>query len=377
MSKLFSALVVLCCAVLFVSCGGDQDSAAQLPTPDVKPAVLELERVTADKELERVGKVAVEVTENDLGYSEARFSQGPTMIFVPGGTFKIGNDELGEAVGAHAAPAHDVTLSPYWISKYPVTIGNFRTFVEATGYVTNVELEGHPGSFVYNFDAKGFVETPGHRWDNAFHQVTERFPELTVDDSHPVANVSWYDCIAYGNWLTEQTTLPFTLPTEAEWEYAARGTDGRVYPWGNQDPDGTRANYADETFDKYFPGTGQSVVHRGVDDGYAITSPVGSFAAGRSPFGGLDMAGNLTEWVFDGFYDYTAGPKVDPVQITSDGTRQQKAGFWAGSAGRFNVKPDEIRDGHNIRADARQGDDAASADDHLGCRIAISYTPRN
>ncbi len=347
-----------------------------LPVPDITPATAQIPLLPTDQEIERVRGIATRVTENALGYWEAKFASGPTMIFVPGGTFRIGNDALNADVGNNSAPSHDVTLSPYWIAKYPVTIGEVRKFVEATGYVTNVELDGHPGSWVYNFDDRGFITTPGHRWDNAFHQVTKRFPELTVDDTHPVPNVSWYDCIAYGNWLSEVHGLPFTLPSEAEWEYAARGTDGRVYPWGNEEPDGTRANYADETFDRYFPDTGQSEVHHGVNDGFAITSPVGSFPAGRSPFGGLDMAGNLTEWVFDSFYDYTPEPKTDPIQLEDDSIRMQKAGFWAGSAGRFGVTPDEIRYGHNIRADARQGDDAASADDHLGCRMAISYVSR-
>lgn len=372
--NIMKSFAVLGSGVLVSGClpemGGD------IPIPDVTPATAQIPRLPAEEELARVTAIAARVGQSDLGFSEASFAQGPTMILIPGGTFTIGNDALNESVNGSAAPAHEVTLSPYWISKYPVTIGDFRQFIEATGYTTSVELDGHPGSWVYNFDEQGFVTTPGHRWDNAFHQVTERFPEITVDDTHPVANVSWYDCIAYGNWLAAETGLPFTLPTEAEWEYAARGTDGRVYPWGNEDPDGTRANYGDETFDRYFPGTGQTVVHRGVDDGFAITSPVGSFPAGRSPFGGLDMAGNLTEWVFDSLYDYTTDPQTDPIQLVSDGTRMQKAGFWAGSAGRFDVTPDEIRDGHNIRADARQGDDAGSADDHLGCRMAISYTPR-
>lgn len=369
------SLALLGCGLLLTACLPDM--SGELPVPDVTPATAQIPRLPADEELARVQGVTSDVVQNDLGFWEARFSSGPTMIFIPGGTFKIGNDALNESVNGSSAPAHDVTLSPYWISKYPVTIGDFRKFIDATGYVTNVELDGHPGPWVYEFRSRGFTTQQGHRWDNAFHQVTERFPELTVDDTHPVANVSWYDCIAYGNWLSETTGLPFTLPSEAEWEYAARGSDGRIYPWGNEDPDGTRANYADETFDRYFPRTGQSVVHRGVNDGFAITSPAGSFPAGRSPFGGLDMAGNLTEWIFDGDYDYTADPKTDPVQIESSGIRLQKAGFWAGSAGRFGVTPDEIKDGHNIRSDARQGDDAASADDHLGCRMAISYTPRH
>ena len=369
-----------CCLllpILFLGMSGYRMMFSTLPVPEIGPHTLVLPRLTAEEEAARVRDRAVRVTQNDLGFWEADFDGAAAMILVPGGTFQMGNDALTERVtGLAAAPAHSVTLSPYWIGTTPLTIGQFRRFVAATGYVTNVELEGHSGPWVYDFDARGFVPKRGHRWDNAFHQVTERFPELTVDDRHPAPNISWYDCIAYTNWLTERYDLPFTLPSEAEWEYAARGDDGRVYPWGSQEPDGTRANYADSRFDRYFPGTEQSLVHHGVDDGFAITSPVGSFPAGRSPFGALDMAGNLTEWVFDGCRDYSPESRLDPVHLDAADIRMQKGGFWAGSAGRFDVTPDEIEFGHNIRSDSRQGDDPAGADDHLGCRAAISYTPR-
>ena len=88
------------------------------------------------------------------------------------------------------------------------------------------------------------------------------------------------------------------------------------------------------------------------------------------------MAGNLTAWVFDRYRAYSPLARTDPVQLEARDIRMQKGGFWAGAAGRFDVTPDEIEFGHNIRSDSRQGDDPASADDHLGCRLAISYTPR-
>lgn len=332
------------------------------------------------QELEHVGKIAQSLTQNYLGYWEADFGNGIVMIYVPEGSFTIGNNALSPEVvtgSQPATPAHQVTLSHYWISKTPVTIGQFRAFVKSNNYVTQVEKAGHSGPFVYDFASNGFMPKQGYYWDNAFKDVTAKYPEITVNDNHPVSCVSWNDAIAYTNWLKSSNGLKFTLPTEAEWEYAARGTDGRIYPWGNETPDGTRANYADETFNLYFPNTGQSIVHQGVNDGFAITSPVGTFPLGHSPVGALDMAGNLTEWVYDSAYEYTETPKTNPVYIASNGTKMQKAGFWAGSAGRPNVTPNELMDGHNIRSDARQGDDPNSADDHLGFRIAISYTQRD
>lgn len=338
---------------------------------------------TMQQELDFIRSKAVSLTLADTNYWEADFGNGLVMIYVPKGSFTMGNNELTASVvtgSMLASPAHQVLLDHYWISKYPITTGQFRRFVAATNFVTDVEraTTNDAGCFVYDFTQEAFMPKLGYKWSDAYRDIIARHPEITINDNHPVSCVSWHDSIAYTNQLKAQYGLEFTLPTEAEWEYAARGNDGRVYPWGNEIPDGTRANYADETFNRYFPNLEQSDVHFGVIDGYAITSPVGSFPAGASPIGALDMAGNLTEWVFDSEYDYTASTKTNPIHNnTSNTIRLQKAGFWAGSAGRFGVTPNEIANGHNIRADARQGDAARSADDHLGFRIAISYTPRN
>lgn len=327
---------------------------------------------TEMEEIDFVESEALSISKNKEGYWEADFGNGIVMIYVPQGSFTIGNNKLKDA-----SPEHKVHLDHYWISKTPITNGQFRAFVESTGYVTEVEKEGHPGPFVLKMPkATHFEPTPGYHWDNAYKDILAKFPEITITDDHPVSCISWNDAIAYTDWLKTKYNLEFTLPTEAEWEYAARGNDGRIYPWGNEIPDGTRANYADETMNKYFPKLEQAVVHFGVDDGYALTSPVGSFPLGASPIGALDMAGNLTEWIYDSFYDYTEETQTNPVGNHEAEIKMQKAGFWCGSAGRFDVKPDEIKDGHNIRADARQGDDKDSADDHLGFRIAISYTVR-
>ena len=330
---------------------------------------------TMEEELEYVESLALSLSKNDSGYWEAAFADSIVMIYVPEGAFIMGNNDNDGAL-----PEHKVNISHYWISQTPVTIGQFRVFVEETGYVTEVLDEGHTGPWVYDFDDHGFRPKYGYYWDNAFKDVIARFPEITIDDRHPVSSVSWNDAIAYTNWLSIKTGLPISLPTEAEWEYAARGDDQRIYPWGNETPDGTRANYADDTFEKYFPGTEQALVHYGIDDGFAITSPVGSFPAGASPVGALDMAGNLTEWVFDAAYNLTPEEAVEmtnPIYTIKNGENMEKGGLWCGSAGRENQTPDEIEFGHNVRTDTRPADESDSADDHMGFRIAISYTLRN
>ena len=365
MNKLNWIFGFLCICMAIMSCDkNDQPTSSTPQNLRTEAAELDFMRTKANS-----------VTQNDKGYWEADLGNGIVMIYVPKGTFTIGNNAIAEL---NASPEHQVSLSHYWISKTPITRGQFRAFVTATNYVTDVEKSGHPGPFVMKMpEGTHFEPTTGFNWRNAYDHIIAAFPAIEINDNHPVSCVSWNDAIAYTNWQKGQKGLEFSLPTEAEWEYAARGTDGRIYPWGNEIPDATRANYADETMNQYFPNLGQAEVHFGVTDGYALTSPVGSFPNGASPIGALDMAGNLTEWVYDSQYDYTASAKTNPIYTANNGQRQMKAGFWCGSAGRIGVTPSEIEFGHNIRSDARQGDTQNSADDHLGFRIAISYTPRS
>lgn len=314
---------------------------------------------------------------NAQGFPALVVSDGHRFIRIPGGQFTMGNNALGPDVAREtfpASPAHEVRLQPYWIANTPVTIAQFSRFVQETGYVTDAEKPGAEGPWVYDFDEQGFIPKRGYNWRNCFADIIARYPEIPFSDQHPVACVSWHDAMAYAKWLGQQINLPVTLPTEAQWEFAARGADGRVYPWGNAPSDGRQANYADDSFARYFAHIEQSIVHDGIDDGYALTSPVGQFPDGASPFGVLDMAGNLTEWVYDGEYDYGEETRIDPVHERGI-SRMQKGGDWSASAGRNGAVPDELAHGHNIRADARQADDAASSDDHMGFRLAISTRP--
>lgn len=365
-------------ALFAAGCGNEpvpDNGDPQTPSSPRGQPVADLRTMQA--ELAHVRGIAQSVSKNEQGYWEATFTHGIVMIYVPAGEFTMGNDELNESVtDTPSSPAHPVTLTHYWIAKTPVTRGQFRAFVSDTGYSTSVERAGAEGCYVYDFGERGFVPTAGFNWRNAFDRVTETHPRVVITDEHPVNCVSWDDANMFSKWFARQTGLAFRLPTEAQWEFAARGSDGRPYPWGSQDPDGTRANYAEDAFNEVFPMTEQSQVHHGVNDGYAATSPVGAFPAGASPIGALDMAGNVTEWVFDYMAPYEATAATNPLGPERGDARAMKAGFWAGSAGRFGQSEDEIRFGHNIRADARQGDDPMSADDHLGFRLAIGYVVR-
>lgn len=189
------------------------------------------------------------------------------MAVILAGEFMMGNDD-GEA---NEKPAHKVYLDSFHIDKYEVTNNQYGKFMAAAGY-------GAPGYW-------------NHKKFNAPKQ--------------PVVGVSWHQADAYCMWAGKR------LPTEAEWEKAARGTDGRKYPWGNEEPDKSRANY--------------------LQTGPRQTTPLGSYPSGASPYGIHDMAGNVWEWVADsydeGFYKNSPAKNPKPSSSTS-GYHVLRGGSW-------------------------------------------------
>ena len=168
----------------------------------------------------------------------------PEMILIPAGPFLMGSSDDDKQARDAEKPQHIVDLPEYLIGKYPVTNGEYQAFVRDTG------------------------RQPPSRWDGG------KYPKGQKD--HPVAYVTWHDAMAYCKWLSEKTRKTYRLPTEAEWEKAARGPGGLIYPWGN-------------LFDKNRCNTFES--------GIGNTTPVGNYSpAGDSPYGVADMAGNVWEW---------------------------------------------------------------------------------
>lgn len=166
--------------------------------------------------------------------------QEPVTILIPAGIFLMGNPNVEELVVGEYEQ-HEVYLSSYRIGKYPVTNGQYAKFIQQ-----------HP----YQDTPRGwFLRKP---------------PESKCD--HPVVDVSWHDALAYCNWLKDQTGRAYCLPSEAEWEKAARGTDGRRYPWGNK--------------------WRERVCNTGTND----TTSVTAFPDGSSPYGCVDLVGNVQEW---------------------------------------------------------------------------------
>jgi formylglycine-generating enzyme required for sulfatase activity len=196
----------------------------------------------------RLGFRLIQVID-ETGQDQFRYIVPPVST-VPAGPFLMGSDPQQDPLACHnETPQHVVEVPAFQIGTYPLTVIEYACFMLAAQ---------HPEPL------------RGHNWQTL----------LAHQSDHPVVGLSWEDVLAYAQWLTLVTGDDWRLPTEAEWEKAARGTDGRIYPWGN-DWDESRANTHDGT-----------------------TTPVGSYPEGASPYGVQDLAGNVWEWTSTRYYQY-------------------------------------------------------------------------
>lgn len=233
-----------------------------------------------------------------------RSSELPTgMVLLSGGDFLMGAD--GEM--PHEQPVHKVSLRSFLMDKTEVTVGEFEKFVDATGYVTTAERFGWSG--VFSVEDKGWERVDGANWRDPSGNGLHPKP------NEPVTQVSWDDASAYAKWAGKR------LPTEAEWEYAARG--GAVqqkYAWGNDlRPDGKPvANWWQGSFPDNNTG----------EDGFVGIAPVGSFPANGS--GLYDMIGNVWEWTADRYGEdyYASSPARDPMGPETGTDRVIRGGSW-------------------------------------------------
>ncbi|WP_299535463.1 SUMF1/EgtB/PvdO family nonheme iron enzyme [Ulvibacterium sp.] len=301
---------------------------------------------------------------NDKGFWEAELLDKHFVVQIPAGEFQMGSDQ-GEA---KELPIHDVVLDEYWMSKYSVTVAQFRKFVEETGYVTDAEKgEGC------------WIEEGGRiRYD-----VSWRNPNFVQGADHPAICVSWNDATAYTEWLSKKTGLTIQLPTEVQWEKSARGNDKRLWPWGNELPDGTQANFAESQYLERFGDFGRNPSPN-MNDEYPQTSPVDAFPKGQSPYGVYDMAGNVIDWLYDWFDAsyYSNSPTQNPIGPYHNPIRRKfetergwgdnlqrsiRGGAWTDASGELSLE----EGGHSVRADMREQTDQHSSDDHLGFRFVI------
>jgi sulfatase modifying factor 1 len=255
----------------------------------------------------------------------------PSMIFVEGGTFVMGNKSGSD----DEKPEHNVTLNSFFLGKYEVTYTEFKKFVEATGYITDAEQpdtvrtkHGLPPRGINNGTWKMFMTG---------------LPVPTADSLHPVGNVSWNDAVAYCNWLSKETGKVFRLPTEAEWEYAAKGglkSKGYVYAGGNNL--GEVAWYLDNSNNK--PHTIGKKMPNELDM--------------------YDMAGNNREWCSDWYADtyYKVSPAENPAGPERGSNRVLRGGSWGSFENRMRVTYRNNEYPYNSALD-------------FGFRVAISGPP--
>ncbi len=226
--------------------------------------------------------------------SQPRSAIEPELVHVPAGEFLMGSTEaqvkdviaqgLQEEYAKRELPQHSLVLPEYWMAKYPVTNAEYQAFVQAVNHA------------------------PPRGWDGP------NYPEGIGD--HPVVNVTWHDAVAYCEWLSQATGKPYRLPSEAEWEKAARGTDGWIYPWGNN-WDAQKCNTS--------------------DGGVGGTTPVGQYSPqGDSPYGCADMAGNVWEWTLSLLDKYPcpddAKQRAAREDLNSTNNRVLRGGSFSGNA---------------------------------------------
>jgi formylglycine-generating enzyme required for sulfatase activity len=243
------------------------------------------------------------------------------FVFVQGGTFEMGNEDGDE----DARTVHTVRVNDFYMNKYETTVGEFRTFVKATGYITDAEKEGKS----QNWGGSDWIAAEGINWQYSPSGALAK-------DNHPVIYVSWNDAKAYCTWKTKITGKKYRLATEAEWEFAgrSRGKDYE-YAWGNGAPNGnvgdiSRRGVTEEDIeDDIF---GNEDIYKKYNDGYKYTAPVGSFSP--NDIGLYDMTGNVWEWCED-FYGetYYAESPIDNPLGPEDGTGHAiRGGSWSNNS---------------------------------------------
>ena len=221
-------------------------------------------------------------------------SEGPEMVWIAAGTFRMG--DIRGTGSSDEKPVHEVSVERFAIGRYPVTVGEFQQFVKATSY--NTEAEKGDGAYVRK-EGK-WQRVKDANWRNPY------FPQTA---NQPVVCISWHDVMVYIEWLSQQTKQQYRLPTEAQWEYAARAGTETDYSWGNDigknraNCDGSGSQWSDKQ-----------------------TSPVGSFEP--NPFGLYDTVGNVWEWTCSKYEDSYQGAEQHCLSKDDGSRRVVRGGSW-------------------------------------------------
>ena len=254
----------------------------------------------------------------------ARVNRGSTegMVLLPGGTFLMGTDTKEGFPADGEGPVRSVRVDSFYIDVYAVCNTSFERFVSDTQYVTEAERFGWSFVFEGNLPDRGagLQSVPGAEWWKRVEGATWRTPEgpgsnITNRENHPVVHVSWNDAMAYAKWAGKR------LPTEAEWEYAARGgLVQKLYPWGDELTPGGK--HLCNIWQGEFP------VHNTAEDGYRSTAPVDAFPP--NGYGLYAMTGNTWEWCADWFdaQYHALATRDNPVGPPSGSARVIKGGSY-------------------------------------------------
>lgn len=266
--------------------------------------------------------------------------KAPAMVVIPTGSFQMGAQD--DVEGSEASrPPHNVTLDKgFAMARSSITVGQFREFVRASGYVPDSVKLG--GASVYDERSGALRDDSGASWQ-------DDYAGRRAGDSLPVVNISWNDAKAYADWLAKRTGKRYRLPSEAEFEYALRGGTTSRYWWGDGKP-GHEVENLTGSGDRSRSGRRWSHSFRGYHDGYWGPAPVMSFAA--NPFGLYDIDGNVSEWVADCWHDSYLRAPTDGTAWLNPGCAAHvvRGGSWGSS-------PDQVvsayRQGAN--GDVRSG----------------------
>jgi sulfatase modifying factor 1 len=297
------------------------------------------------------------------------------MAWIAGGTFRMGSDDH----YPEEAPAHEVGVDGFWIDRHPVTNLEFTRFVKATGYLTSAERAPDPDKYP---DAKpellvpasvvfqpttGPVDLSDHyNWWGYIPGADWRHPEgpesnLHGRERHPVVHIAYEDAEAHARWAGKE------LPTEAEWEYAARGgLDGAEYAWGDEFT--PKGRHMTNTWQGEFPW--QNLL----SDGYERTSPVGSFPA--NGYGLVDMTGNVWEWTMEWYAGHGNGDAPccggDPREASLDPDDPAGIPRKVMKGGSHLCAPNYCR---RYRPAARMAQPVDTSTSHLGFRCIVRPKP--
>ena len=233
----------------------------------------------------------------------------PTMMIIPAGKFFMGSEAAEAGHFKDESPAHQVNVGTFSMSRTEITRAQFAEFVKESGYDT--------GNQCWTIDGGKYQERNAN-WEKI------SYPQK---NGHPAVCISWSDATAYTKWLSDKAGKSYRLPTEAEWEYAARGKTSTARYWG-ENPDNAckYANVADTTAQKLIKPATTWQVHK-CDDGFAYTAPAGSFKA--NAFGLHDMLGNVWEWVEDSYHDnYQGAPDNGSAWDGNGKKRVLRGGSW-------------------------------------------------